>query len=194
MTDRNNSEEGPSLAELADKSLGKIQRYAESDDPKERLIALNSFVFIIGLGLLLTTWLFTGTDFSSIEFFAHLAISLFIAIVLGLGYFRLIETVAGFSDEQASGLRISIILELVAIPLALAGLLFRINILTSSAFLVLAVQPFTTLAGRFVNLPQTKTTEENQSQIWKGLGRTADLITVASFLANLIIITIRMIR
>jgi len=182
-------EDQASPAELASETLQKIQRYAESESPKESLIALNVLVAILILGLVFTSWIFEGGQIYSIEFFAVLALSLVFSAVIGLGYFRLIETIAGFSDDQANGLRLSIIVELITAPVALAGLLFQIPFLIQAAFVLLLVQVFTPLAGQFVQISHfEESSEPSEDLIWTGLGKTADLITVGSFLANILII------
>ena len=142
------------------------------------------------IGILLTSWLSSGSEIDSVAFFGTLAISLVISSAISLGYFHLIETIAEFTEDQTTSLRLAILVEVIALPIALAGLLFRIDILVHAAFLLLIGQIFVPLTRQFIQLPESQISKETETkrESWTGLGKLADIITVGSFIANIAVL------
>lgn len=184
-------EEG-SLADFAHRAVKKIQKYGESDKTKDRLVGFNILVFILVLGVAISDWLRSGPDLYSLEFAFILGLSFVFAFVAGYGYSFLLEAIASFSGDGLSGLRLSISIEMAALTAVWAGLLFGTRTLVKIGIGLLAFQMFAVLFGQFLPLLSDSDTSDLEWRGWKeGLGTIANVITVVTFVFNLLLFLFR---
>lgn len=184
----NRSEEEEGLIDLAIPAIEKIQDYAESDDPVKNLIALNGLVFVFILGFTISSWLTNSDTIFEIEFFALLIFSLIISTILSRLYFPVFEVVSSFNSNDVNGLRLAVVLEFIALTLALSGLLFNKQDLINAAFLLLFIQMFAPLAGpavAFLDTPPAM--ESGKTGIWTALGRISSLLTIGTLVIDFLL-------
>lgn len=188
----NQSYEEGSPAEFAHQALLKIQQYAESEDPVETLIALNALVFVFVLGFTAASWLAGSTTIFSVSFLVILVVSLVFMAITSLAYIPLLETIASLGSHHLTGLRFAIIAECVALTAALAGLLFDRQLLLNAAFVLLIFQLFIPLMGGILPALGTDGSAEREwGSVWTALGRGAVLISVGTFVVDVLLFLIR---
>lgn len=183
-------EEG-SPVDLAHRALKKIQRYGESDDPKDRLLAFNVLLFVLVLAVSFVWWVQSGSNLFSIPFAVIFPLAVVFAAIVGLGYFPVLEATSSFSGRNLSGLRIAVVLEASALTVGWAGLLFDTTNLVKGSLGLLALQFFVVLFAGFANLPEGDGSSSSRSVFWSNLNRIANVITVGSFLVDALLVVVR---
>lgn len=188
---REKSYEEGSVADFAHQAVSKIQTYADSDDPQKNLIGLNALLFVFVTGFIIAYWLSNAETIFSLTFFVVLVVSLVFAAVLTLGYLPLLDTVNSFGSESLNGLRLAILLEFLAFTSVFSGLLFQVQALVSTAFLIIVIQLFVPLIGDAVPMLDADSVPETPEEgIWDTLGRLNILIGIGTFIFNLLLLII----
>lgn len=181
-----------SLADFAHRAVKKIKRYGESDRTKDRLVGFNILIFVLVLGVAISDWLRSTSNLYSFEFAVIFGLSLVFAAVAGYGYSFLIDAVASFSGDSLSGLRLSIVLEMTALTAVWAGLLFGTSPLVKVGVGLLVFQLFAVIFGQIIPLLDDPGESEQEWRGWQeGLGTIANVITVATFVFNLLLFLFR---
>lgn len=180
------------MADFAHRAVKKIQEYGESDRIKDRLVGFNILVFVMVLGVAISDWLRSSSDLYSLEYAVILALSFVFAFVAGYGYSFLLDAVASFSGESLTGLRLSISIEMAALTAVWVGLLFDTQTAVKIGMGLLVFQLFAVLFGQFLPLQGGSDTPEQEWNGWKeGLGTIANVITIATFVFNLVLFLFR---
>lgn len=183
-----------SIAHFADLGFSKVIRYAKSKDVVDKLLGFNIFALILVLGLAISDWLYNNPIKFSLEYLIMLAFSIVIAAVLAYFYSFILEPIVDLANRNVNGLRLSVIIQFIALTIVLSGLLFNLTVLTNIAVGLLGIQILSLFFGGFVKL--TNKHEEisnNKLGVWQILGKIGTLITIGTFIVNIILSIIKII-
>lgn len=145
-------EEG-SLLHYAALSLDKIRKLSRSDLISQKLLALNILLAIV-LGSLFIAHLFVpDAAVLSLDFLIFFALSLLLSFIAGIVYVNILEILANAAKSRIGPLRLSVIMLLVAFPIAIGGLSFHVSLLIKIAVGILVFQLFVILVGAFIDFP-----------------------------------------
>lgn len=168
-----------SMADLAAKSLSQISELLEDDKPISRLLALNSILVFLILGLAIGSFLNVKfDDFSGIVIL--LIAFLFSAIISG-AYIFFIKL---FSKAyKINAMRVSIFILFIAIPLSVLGLAYRIKPLINIALVLILIQALLMIIlSLFIREEQIS---EEKSDIWEILGKAGIILGIISSLITI---------
>lgn len=164
------------MADLAVKGLSQITELLEDERPVGRLLALNSILVFLILGLVISSYLNVKfDDFSGIVIL--LVAFLFSAIISGC-YIFFIKVISKAYKTKA--VRISIFILFIAIPVCVFGLVYQVKNLINTALLLILIQGLTMIIlSLFVKEEQAS---EEKSNFWNILGRTNTILGIISSL------------
>lgn len=181
-----------SIAHFADLGFSKVKKYAKSKDIVDKLLGFNILALILVLGLAISDWLYNNPVTFSLDYIVMLAFSIVIAAVLAYFYSFILEPIVDLADRNINGLRLSVIIQFIALTVVLGGLLFNLTILTNIGAGLLGVQILALFFGGFIKVTDEKTElTENKPKIWQMLGRVGTLITIGTFVVNIILFIVR---
>lgn len=181
-----------SIAHFADLGFSKVKKYAKSKDIVDKLLGFNILAFILVLGLAISDWLYNNPITFSLDYIIMVAFSMVIATVLAYFYSFILEPIVDLADRNINGLRLSVIIQFIALTVVLGGLLFNLTIFTNIGAGLLGVQVLSLFFGGFIKLTDEKSEiTEDKPKIWQMLGRVGTLITIGTFSVNIILIIIR---
>jgi hypothetical protein len=184
--------EDGSLAHLADLAFSKITNYADSNDPRDKLLGFNILIFILVIGLAISSWLYKKPIGFSIDYLFLLVISIILAAGVGFGYSFLLETVSKFS-KGLKPLSYAITLEFISLSVILAGLLFSQSYLIKIGVGLIGLQLLFVLFGGFISITNVDTEIITNRDIWGLLGKTATLITIGTFIVDIVMLMFKFI-
>lgn len=145
-------EEG-SLLHYAALSLDTIRKLSRSDLISQKLLALNILLAIV-LGSLFITHLFVpDAVVFSLDFLIFFTLSLLLSFIAGIVYANILEILANAAKSRIGPLRLSVIMLLVAFPIAIGGLSFHVSVLIGIALGILVFQLFVILSGALIDFP-----------------------------------------
>jgi len=191
-------EEG-SLAYYASIAIKRIKKLSESGKISDKLLAYNVLLFILVVGLAITyhfkvslniPWP-TGMDFISLGILA--SISFILSSIVSLGYAPVLEIVSNISGDKTKNkiepLRMSILVLLIALNLALIGLIYGISLLVNLSLGLVGLQLIMIPISSLFPLKTTiEDKEVEANQIWEVLGKINIIIGIVSFVIQIIAI------
>lgn len=184
-------EEG-SIADYAARGYKNIKELAKSDKTSDKLEGFNILLFVLVGGLILSFWLFEGEKIFSASYGFILVFSLILSSAAGFIYSLFTDLITDFADGVADGLRLSILIEFIALSSVWTGLLFNIPIAIKVSAALLVIQIIAIIFGQFISLTGLDfgTDQDTWSDFWGGMGKIATIITVGTFLYNAIVFVI----
>lgn len=187
-----NYEEG-SVLDFAMKGLANIQSLSKSSLISEKLIGLNTLVFVIVMTLNISAWIFGINQGLSLAFLFGLGISAIFALFASLFYIELVSLIMNFSENKIEPLRIGLMLIFISLPIATAGLMFNLKLLTDISLGIIALQIFVILFGQFIKFSKTPVQDETVSPVdlWKVVNNVSAVCGIISFALTIAIIIIK---
>lgn len=174
----------PSLANLADASLIEIAKYAKSDDDGDKLIGFNVILTFLILTLLIAGFLLNSiTDM--VVTIAYLFIAGIFAAILAYCYLRIVEIIANLISKNYIALKISVAFLFFIVSISLIGFLYHIKDFLNLAFALLIIQLLVLTGLGFVRIPGSIQTDQSIGQgtnYWTTIGRIADIFQIINFI------------
>ncbi len=160
--------------DLAVRGLEPLRGLGESENPIDKLIALNIILVFISLGVVISYFL--NIDFSNISAIVMLVVSfLFGAIVTGAYTFLLLLLRKTYKTKSLRG---SIMILFVIIPLSVFGILYKTKSLISLSLLLIGIQfLFIVITSLFFREEKIETKLKN---IWNFLGKAGTILGILS--------------
>lgn len=191
MAETENSS-GVSLASLAKASLDSIGILAGSAKISEKLKAMNIMLFVFVLAVA-GTFFYAATQLSpnAVVYGVDFLVFFIFALIVALGYGIVLEIVSKIASASIGGLRMSIIIEFIAVSSVLAGALLGLPSLLKLAVLLLAVQLGAIFVGGPLLPAKSGDVEVEKNDLWVLLGRISTIITILSFLFDIALFVIK---
>ncbi len=181
-----------SLAHFADLGFSKVKKYAKSKDIVDKLLGFNVLAMILVLGLAISDWLYNNPIAFSLDYLVMLVISIVLAAVLAYFYSFILEPIVDLADRNINGLRLSVIIQFIALTVVLGGILFNLTFLTNIGAGLLGLQILALFFGGFIKVTDEKSElTEDKPKIWEMLGRGGTLITIGTFIVNIILFIVK---
>lgn len=178
------TQDGLSLADLADTSLKEISKYAQSEDETDKLIGFNVILTFLVLTFLMAGYLLpTNTDI--LVSIVYVFVSGILAAILSYGYLRIIEIIANLISKNYIALKISITFLFFIVSISLIGFLYHLKELLSVGFALLIVQILVLIGLGFFKIPgkiQTNQEAGQGSNTWLLIGRVSDICGIINFI------------
>lgn len=185
-----------SPAHLADLGLDRIKKLSESRKISDKLIAFNSILFVLILGLDISYWL-GGDPKEPISFVVILLLSIIFALIISLGYEPILNVISNLTKDKVESLRIGATILFTDLSIALIGVLFRIELLVNISAIIIIFQLFIILLGALIDFSKGVKIEDKNvkpNQLREVLGDLASTITLINFIIWLITITMAFVR
>ncbi|MCX6821931.1 MAG: hypothetical protein NTW30_04095, partial [Candidatus Aenigmarchaeota archaeon] len=181
-----------SLLSLASSGFEKIKNLSDSQLISDKLLALNMLLYVIVLSLIITNSLLPNTLSDTFSFLVYLAVSAIFALISNLLYGPLLETISKFSSNRIQSIRVSIVFLFIAITLVVGGIVFNNKLLVNLSGGLVGLQvlliPFLSF---FFKNSKIQDVEIDPSQIWTAIGRLASVVSIVSFILDLILIIMK---
>jgi len=172
--------------------FSKVKKYAKSKDIVDKLLGFNILALILVLGLAISDWLYNNPVTFSLDYIVILAVSIVLAAVLAYFYSFILEPIVDLANRNINGLRLSVIIQFIALTVVLGGLLFNLTILTNIGVGLLGIQILSLFFGGFIKITDEKSElTEDKPKIWQMLGKVGTLITIGTFVVNIILFIIK---
>jgi len=181
---KTDTQNGPSLANLADTSLREIARYAISDNDGDKLIGFNVTLTFLILTLLIAGFLLNSIS-DMVVTIAYLFVSGIFAAILSYCYLRIVEIIANLISKNYIALKISVTFLFFIVSISLIGFLYHIKEVLNLAFALLIIQLLVLIGLGFVRIPDCIPTDQNVGQgtdYWTTIGRIADIFQIINFI------------
>lgn len=177
------TQNGNSLAGLADASLKEISKYAQSEKVEDKLIGYNVILTFLVLTFLMAGFLLPGTAdiFSSI---IYLFVSGIFAAILSYGYLRIIEIITNLSSKNYFALKISITLLFFIVSISLIGFLYHFKELLNIGFALLIVQILVLTGLGYYKYPISGPDNREyrkDANHWALVGKISDICGIINF-------------
>ncbi|MCJ7570437.1 MAG: hypothetical protein MUO82_00950 [Candidatus Thermoplasmatota archaeon] len=185
--------EDGSMADLATRGFSKIQSLAKGNRISDRLSAVNMLVYLFIVGIIIAFYL-SNYSTNMIVLIIIFPISLLFAAISILGYGPILVVIVNISKNKIEALRISISILFIDLTLVLAGFLFKNDLLIKISAGIILFQLILILFTNFVTLSKSPVGDQEikPSQIWSALGKIANIITITTFIIDIILVIIKM--
>lgn len=183
-----------SLMHYADIGFSNIKKLSESSLISEKLLGFNSLMFVLIIAVNLMVWL-NNSELFSLTGFVMFLLSLLFAFIISIGYSPLLNVVANFSANKVDSLRVGLIVLFIDFPLSVAGLLYKVAILTKISIIVIGVQIFLILLGSVLKYSKEPTEDVviEPSDIWGVVNKISAVCGIISFIITIALIIIKQI-
>jgi hypothetical protein len=183
-------EEG-SLLHYADSSLSRLQSLSRSSRPTDRLLALDALLFVLVLSVLITHYLVYPDPPFSLGTLVVFAVSLIASLIAGLLYLRILDVILGKKD-RVNALRLGMLILLINLPIAVAGLSFSIPLVVKLGAGILGLHFMAILLVAFVSLPIERGSdlETNPSRVWIAVDRLGAIASIVSLLVTVVVLVV----
>jgi hypothetical protein len=192
---RKRKEEDISIASLANGAIKEIQLLAKDNKLSHKLAAFNLILFLIVLGLNISVWFF-GFAKDNMALIIQIVISMIFSAIITVIYSKFVKLLLDIITQKVKGFRASISVLMAALTFSLIGLLFQKEIFLNISGILLLLQTVIILIFGFLNLSKVEIEDKPIAQInirqW--LGDISNIITIGSFIADIIIILVSFLK
>lgn len=167
-----------------------IKKLSESALISEKLLGLNTLVYVLIMAVLISSFLGKTTEIFSLEFLIFFGLGILFALISSLIYSPIIEVVANFSEDKVGALRIGLVTLFVALPTAVAGLVFQKPFVIKIALAVVGLQILLILFGSVIKYSKetTKDVKVGASDLWKVIDKFGAISSIISFLITILLL------
>ncbi|MHA1591397.1 MAG: hypothetical protein ACTSUP_02870 [Candidatus Heimdallarchaeaceae archaeon] len=182
-----------SLMDFAVQGFKNIKKLSESSLISEKLLGLNSLLFVLILAIITSSWLFKNESFFTLEFLIIFLLSLLIAFAISLIYSPILKLIANYTKDKVVSLRIGLIILFINLPISVASLLFRSLIISKITLGILVLQLLVVLFGSWIQYSKTPYHDDTVGVIdlWKVIDRVAAICGILSFIITITLLLIK---
>jgi len=182
-------EEG-SIMHYAAIGFENIKNLSESSLISEKLLGLNSIMFVLVMTINISSWFRGSSEMLSIEYLIFFLLSLLISFIISIVYSPILSVVSNFSTNKVKSLQVGLTVLFVSLPLAVAGIALGQVILTKVSFITIGFQivlilfssAFPLLGGEIPDITVAP------SQIWMVIDKVSAICGILSFLVSILLI------
>jgi multisubunit Na+/H+ antiporter MnhF subunit len=193
QTEESSTEDNPTLIDYATRAKNKLLRLSKSQRVSDKLLAFNILVFVPLFSLALTHLWIQPASIYELGSLIILLICFVVSLLVGaFVYGTVLEVATALTKEKTGPLRVGLIILLLALPVAAAGLFLNVLVLTEIALAIIAFQIAVVLSGIFIDFPAVKIqdTEVEPEKSWKVIGRVASVVSILDFIGFVVIVVL----
>ncbi len=194
QTEKISAEDNPSLINYATQARDKLLRLSKSQRISDKLLAFNILVFIPLFSFALTRLWIQQASIYELGSLVILLICFLVSLLVGtFVYGTVLELATALTKKEKTGpLRVGLIIILLALPVAIAGLLLNVQVLTNISLALIPFQIVMILSGVFIDFPavENQDTEVEPEQLWRVIGRIAAVVGILDFIALIVMVAV----
>jgi hypothetical protein len=191
MAKKKQYEDG-SIMYWAVQGFSNIKKLSESGLISEKLLGLNTLVFSVLLAILFAGNLGDPSELFSLSFGLIFLLSFAFGLGLSNIYSPILSVIAGFSKDKVESLRIGLVVLFIAVPIAVAGLIYQVDILTQISVWAIIVQLVLVMTGAVFQFSKQieMDVNVNPKQVRVVLHDVAAVLGILSFIITAILLVV----